>query len=174
MNIEQEYTKLIHECEKMVMDLKFPLPEIIYRINNRLRVSYGRTKFGEPFVIELNGTFLRLALENDMRDEIKDTLLHEICHTLPNGFNHSSGFANWTNRINKKYNMSIGTHKSSKTMVEIMSNELVKTKLYVKIKCEKCGLVSHCSTRTSKILHEYKCIKCGGNLQKIVDNLEQV
>ena len=103
-NLEIILQECLHECDDV--GIKYGNIEKIY-INKRLRSTWGicRKKVingKEIFLIEINP---RLLKEESSLSSIKDTVMHEVLHTVNGCHNHSKNWKNYACLINMKYLM---------------------------------------------------------------------
>lgn len=163
--MNKEIKDLIGKCESIVeTTLGVTLPKIKYSVNSRLSKSLGRTlrtTGSNTMGIELSKKYLEGCLKTNSLELIEETLLHELCHTLPNCFDHGSVWQRHVNRINRKYgyNISRQTRVPNEIAEAIYSNG-------VRITCLECGGSSYTTKGTKAAKHPemYRC-KCGGRLK---------
>lgn len=108
-DVNEKFKKLILQCLDELKELNFPIPTSVYfREGTGLRI-YGlcySDKFYKKykdydFVISINKN---LILEKD----IKETIIHELLHTVDLASGHKGTWKFWANYINEKteYNIS--------------------------------------------------------------------
>lgn len=157
------FRELIGDCERKMVECGFNLPKIEYKLNGRLSRKIGCCKrVSGKYVIELSTKhYIGYVTAGNMA-KIVDTLLHEMCHAMPGGFNHGEGWLRYVRVINRKYNMNI---KRLAPIDEVISKMLEDT--HVDIYCESCKNQAKLSRRSKafKNLNNYHCNKCGGKLR---------
>ena len=99
-------------------------------------------------------------------DIIKNTIIHEIIHCLPDCNNHGKEFKKYSKLINEKlgYNITrLGNKKEDyeKSKLEFNENQKIK---YV-IACENCGLIYYRQRMAKNFTKKYRCGKCKGKLR---------
>ncbi|MBQ6520561.1 MAG: SprT-like domain-containing protein [Anaerolineaceae bacterium] len=92
--VEKKLYKLLCECEAMCKKAGLQIGQVkeIY-INKRLNSAWGRcvTKIKEGYsCIEINR---KLLSEHVPESSLRNTILHELCHTVPNGSGHKKRVA---------------------------------------------------------------------------------
>ena len=106
----------------------------------------------------------------DLNDEIiKNTIIHELIHCLPDCNNHGKEFKKYCTLINEKlgYNISrVGRPEEDykKSNLEF-KYELPKYK-YI-IKCESCHQIYYRQRMVKNFTKKYRCGKCRGKLRVI-------
>lgn len=94
---------------------------------------------------------------------IKNTIIHEIIHCLPNCNNHGKEFKKFAKLINYKlgYNITrLGNKKEDyiKSNIEFMEDDKYK----YKIVCEKCNQIFYRKRLRKNFVKKYRCGNCGG------------
>ena len=98
---------------------------------------------------------------------IKNTILHEIIHCMPNCNDHGKIFKNYANYINKNLGYTIqrlGDKKEDykKSNIDYKENDV---KYRYKIKCTQCGLIYLRQRLKKNFIRDYRCGKCKGKLE---------
>lgn len=96
---------------------------------------------------------------------IKNTIIHEIIHCLPNCNNHGTEFKKYAEYINKNlgYNISrLGNRREDFEKSNLKYQE--KEKINYKIVCENCKQTFYRQRLIKNLTKKYKCGKCGGKL----------
>ncbi len=103
----------------------------------------------------------------DLNDDIiKNTIIHEIIHCLPDCNNHGKDFKRYCRLINEKlgYNISrLGNKKEDYEKSNLTFNEKSNVK-YI-IVCESCGLIYYRQRMAKNFTKKYRCGKCKGKLR---------
>ena len=100
-----------------------------------------------------------LALDEDI---IKNTIMHEIIHCLPNCNNHGVQFKKYAKYINDKlgYNISrVGNKKEDYQKSNVEYRE--KQEYNYHIQCTNCGQSFFRKRLSSNFVGKYRCGKCG-------------
>lgn len=103
----------------------------------------------------------------DLNDQIiKNTIMHEIIHCLPNCNNHGREFKKYAKYINQKLGYEIKTVGNKKEDYESSNIEFKEDekKYKYKIICEKCGQVYLRQKLKKNYIKLYRCGKCNGKL----------
>lgn len=169
MNFEREFTKLIKKCEEMMNEVGLELPFINYKLNGRLTACLGRCKrrnnFGDvSYEIELSRKYFEAYLKDGRIIDIKDTMLHEMCHAMPDGFSHGSGWTNYTRKINERFGMDI---KRLGEIDEVIMKVRLESGGFIPIICEKCGyeFAVRKNTKAGRNISGCTHTGCGGHFR---------
>ena len=185
--MEEKIQKLFDECKDELkgigIDLgKQSVGQITVELAKRNCQRYGCCKQSEPVkeskYIEKIGKkrYIRYSIYKkhnieiskwvlDLNtDIIKNTIMHEIIHCMPNCSNHGSEFKKYASYINYKlgYNISrVGDKKSDlmKSNIEVCTE---RQKYNYKIECTKCGYSFLRKRLNCDFDKKYRCGKCGG------------
>lgn len=160
----KDYDRLIDECLKEVQDADI-IPGTINRwsINHRAKKRWGccrRNSRGE-FEIEISSVLL---LDDRVSEKAcKETIIHEILHTVQDGNGHTGKWKEFAERMNLKYGYNIKrvTSGSEKGVEEYHSAYRLSYKYM--FKCKYCG-DSIFRKKNSKFTHYYRnyyCRSCG-------------
>lgn len=95
-------------------------------------------------------------------DIIKNTVIHEIIHCLPNCNNHGDEFKKYANYINSKLGYNISRVGDKRQDLKNSNIEVEKEKYNYKIECSKCGYYFYRKRLNSNFTKKYRCGKCGG------------
>jgi len=160
----KDLQKIFKECLKECDDLKIEYGNIIgITINTRAKRRWGRThRVIDDFYIDISAILLR----DDVSDEAtKDTIIHEILHTVDGCYNHKAKWQAMADKVNKAYGYNIKRCTSAKEKgIDSSLMEVEHHKTYI-IKCEKCGIeaVRHRKSDLIKYPHHYIHRDCGGH-----------
>ena len=183
--MEEKLKKLYNECLEELKSINLDLDEnVIGKIDisfaKRKTRRYGCCKQEEPdkstayrekriihyrrynkHHIEISKWLM------DLNDNIiKNTIIHEIIHCLPDCNNHGKEFKKYSKLINEKlgYNITrLGNKKEDyeKSNLEFDENPKIK---YI-IVCENCGLIYYRQRMAKNFTKKYRCGKCKGKLR---------
>lgn len=165
--VEKKLYKLLCECEDMCREagLQIGYVKEIY-INKRLNFAWGRCviMIKEGYSnIEINQ---KLLSEHVPESSLRNTILHELCHTVPNGSGHKRGWRAAANKIKDVYDIQLSVTNSAKSLGVIP--ELCSADKYI-FRCSGCGQVVSYSRRTKfvKNTSDYRCGICKGKFEMI-------
>lgn len=150
---------LIHEGYKpgLVRSIAF---------NPRLTRSCGRThRFNDTFEMDFSFIFFKKGGE----DSIRDTIAHEVVHTVPGCLNHGDGFKAVARRLEKHGYHIARLCQDEKYAKYITQKEALGTTYHAV--CEDCGWDGTRRKRLSKLLkgimqagqRRYSCPVCGSH-----------
>ena len=127
-----------------------------YRKNRKLYYK----KFNKHH-IEISKWLIEL---ND--DIIKNTIMHEIIHCLPDCNNHGKQFKLYANLINKKlgYNISRLGNKEEDFKKSNLEFKIEFPNYKYKIACSECGVLYYRQRLSKNFSKKYRCGKCRGKL----------
>ena len=96
---------------------------------------------------------------------LKNTIMHELLHTVPDCMNHGALWQCLANRVNKTLGYTVSRVADYKTL-GIVKNNLKETagqNAYV-FKCEKCDqkIIRYRNSKFVRHYNEYRCGICGG------------
>lgn len=134
-----------------------PDKSTIYRKNRKI---YYR-KFNKH-IIEISQWLMELN-----EDIIKNTIIHELIHCIPDCNNHGSEFKYYAKLVNEKLGYNI-TRLGDKQKDYEKSNLIFKPeerKIKYKIICKKCGQIYYRQRIDKKITRKYVCGRCKGKLE---------
>lgn len=162
--------KLYHDCLWDIHSLGINTGKInSVTINTRAKKRWGLTKMNPDgsFDININASLLRDDLD-DMA--AKNTIAHEILHTVKGCFDHKALWQSYADKINRAYGYNIKrcTAASEKGLEPVghIRNESYK---YV-LTCVNCGGKSYFKRASKAVQHPewYRCGRCNGKL-KVAD-----
>ena len=180
------YIQCLQELKNIGIDLrqKDKIGEILITINNKSKKRYGVCKQEEPDIstryIEKKGKrkYIKYAKYNKHRIEIsawvmqldesivKNTIIHELIHCIPNCNNHGKMFKKYASYIKSKLGYDIkscGNKKEDYKKSNIEYNEQTNYK-YI-IRCKKCVQIYYRQRRNKNLESRYRCGICGGKLE---------
>lgn len=160
------------ECINDMINIGIDVPEIkSFTINTRAKKRFGQCKkIDDEFYININ---VNLLDEDCPLLSLKETIYHEIIHTLPKCFNHGQWFHYYANMINKKYGTNISTtssfkEKYGKEFYAKVANTTTLNRPYKSyaVWCQNCNRIvaSGKYQRMPKWFarpNKYKCTRCG-------------
>ena len=166
--------KYANECVKDIKALGIDVPNIEkFVINKRAKKRFGQCVYNskkKSYSININ---IDLLDDECPEKALKETLYHEIIHTLPNCMNHGKEFQKYARMVNKKYNVNVKRCSSYKEKYGAEYGKKVADRVetkrnykYYEIICPSCNRVvaSGKYQRAPKwYAHPdfYKCVRCG-------------
>lgn len=174
MDKSDSFQRLVTECEAMIAECGFVLPKISYSLSSRMHRAIGRCRRkrvnGEfKYFIILADCVYTERLKNKEIKQIKQTILHEQCHALPNGMNHGENWKRYVNVINKRYGYNIKRHTEMDDTIREATKDKKESIKYI-ITCDNCGAESR-YRRKPKVLNyldECTCKRCKSKKFKVV------
>lgn len=98
-------------------------------------------------------------------DKIKNTIIHELIHCLPNCNNHGKWFKQYAKIINNVLGYNIGRVGNKKQDFEESNLEFKEDIVYkYKIKCSNCNQLYYRKKLAKNFFQKYRCGKCKGKL----------
>lgn len=166
--MNERFSRLLIECKQEMNTLNIPYN---YESNMILQGNFSRAMGQTRMKRRGTEKTFEISLANDMEyannKGIKDTILHELIHTIEGCFNHGEKFHHYANMLNRKYGYDIdrtGSMESicSKEKFEELKEQRENTSKY-KITCKGCGHV-YLQSRRSKFIDRqgigYICTVC--------------
>ena len=159
--------KLYHDCLWDIHSLGINTGKInSITINTRAKKRWGLTKMNPDgsFDININASLLRDDLD-DMA--AKNTIAHEILHTVKGCFDHKALWQSYADKVNRAYGYNIKrcTAASEKGLESVgrVRNENYKYTLT----CVDCGSKSYFKRASKAVQHPewYRCGRCNGKLR---------
>lgn len=135
-----------------------PNPKTAYFVKRR---KYYRQYF--KHTIEISSWLM------DLNDEIiKNTIIHELIHCIPDCNNHGKKFKEYAKFINEKlgYNISrLGNKKNDFKKSNLEYNNENINKYKYKVVCTECQFVYYRMRLAKNFVKKYRCGKCRGILK---------
>lgn len=122
----------------------------------------GRKRYIRYAIFKKHSIEISKWVMNLNNDIIKNTIIHEIIHCLPNCNNHGEEFKKYAQYINAKLNYNISRLGDKKQDLANSNIEVEKEYYNYKIKCSKCGYFFYRKRLNSNFTKKYRCGKCGG------------
>lgn len=184
--MEEKLNKLFNECMEELKSINLDFDEekigkIDISFTKRKTKRYGCCKQEEPdktTAYRKNRTIYYKQYHKhhieiskwlmDLNDDIiKNTIMHELIHCLPNCNNHGKYFKYYAQIINKQlgYNISRLGNKQEDYRKSNLEFKFDKPSYKYKVICEKCGLIYYRQRLVKNFIKKYRCGKCSGGLQ---------
>ena len=147
---------------------KYAVSHILSWLNANNRKTLGRCNYRNgKYFIYLNPNILKFS--EDGEKIIRETLAHELCHTLPGCMNHGKEFHAKARLIKDK----LGYYIDTKADVD-SSNYFRKylPQANYMVKCDNCGNELQIARMSQPIKNpsDYNCTKCGGTISSYILN----
>lgn len=160
--------ELAQDCQMELAYLHIPWGKVRnWTVNTRAKARWGLcTKVSRGvFDIQIAASLL----DDTVADQAaKDTIVHELLHTVPGCFKHTGKwkqYAELINRLMPRYCIKSRSSYADKGVEDIRSTPTYR---YI-LKCEQCGREVRRQKKSAVIEHpeNYRC-KCGGKLKRIL------
>ena len=164
----KDLLELVRQCQLEIAPLRIPWGRVRnWSVNTRAKARWGLcTKVGRGvFDIQVAASLLEVSLDDQ---PVKDTIVHELLHTVPGCFKHTGKWRQYADLINKLLpHYSIKIHSSYEEK-GVKDNRAVPTYRYV-LKCESCNREVLRQKKCAVVERpEYYRCKCGGKLIRII------
>ena len=174
----RDLQRVAMECVNDMRYLGIDVPHgITFIVNKRAKSRFGQCSyngFTKLYTIDIN---VDLLDERCPMLSLKETLYHEIIHTLPNCMNHGSEFKHYAYLVNTEYGTNVTRCSSSNEKYgieyakELKKRDEKKKKKYG-VYCENCGKVraSGMYQRMPKWYahtENFSCSVCHGKLTRL-------
>ena len=163
----KDLMKLVGECQRDLASLNIRTGKVRnWSVNTRAKARWGYcVKVAKGlFDIQIAASLL----QDDVDEQAaKDTIVHELLHTLPGCFKHTGKWKQYANNINRllpQYEIKRGSSYEEKGLEDPRKNPEARYLL----KCLKCGSEIGRQRMSAAVEHpeHYRC-KCGGRLTRI-------
>lgn len=159
-DLQKIFKECLRECDALGIEYG-AIVEVT--VNTRAKQRWGQTRRRiDGFHINISAVLLR----DDVSDEaVKDTVMHEILHTVDGCLNHKYKWKAMADKVNKAYGYNIKRCTGAwEKGIDSSLMEVEHHKTYI-IKCEKCGVetVRHRKSNLIKYPHHYIHRDCGGH-----------
>ena len=184
--LETIYNQCVEELRRIGIDINEnkKIGTIVISVSKRNNKKYGCCKQEEPDIktkyIEKIGRRKIIKYEKFNKhhieispwvleldeDIIKNTIIHEIIHCLPNCNNHGENFKKYAQYINETlgYNISrVGNKKEDYQKSNIEYKE--KEQFNYHIQCTNCGQSFYRKRLNRNFTRKYRCGKCGSSFK---------
>lgn len=160
--------ELANECmaELDAIDIEYA-KNIIWQVNTRAKRRWGLCKHNPDgtYTISISS---RLLADNVDNDGAKNTIIHELLHSVKGCMNHKAEWKYQADKVNRAYGYNIKRCSSSEEKgVERIE---IPREIKYQFKCKECGKV-YSRTRASRFTknwERYRCGVCGGEFTKIM------
>lgn len=168
MSKQELLLNVANECkeELRALDIKFA-ENVCFEINTRAKKRFGQCSKRAYNLYKISVTD-RLLEENVPIESLKNTIIHELLHTVDGCMNHKTKWKNLANKVNDAYGYNI-SRTSTCEELGVRSESTPKKVNYI-FKCKDCGQVIK-RTRMSKFVKYYTyytCGNCNGDFERIL------
>lgn len=161
--MEKKFEETLEKCVGIMNNCGFELPRIEFKLNGRFTSTLGRCielDNGE-FLIELSKKYTQGCIEIGNIRKLEETILHEMAHSLPNGYDHGKIWKSYVDIINAKFGYEI-------SRLTAVPNEVRQywIKDGVVVCCDTCDMdeLVHRNADVVQNIEHYRC-RCGGKLK---------
>lgn len=154
---------IIHSCNIRIA------ATLVFTINTRAQNLWGQCRIEDRkgyCQIEIADKLMNEAVPEIARE---DTILHEICHTVLDGWTHTGNWKEAADIINQKFGYHI-TRTANPTRFGL-PNDFFEKNARHKLHCVKCGCRYDRMRASEMTAHpeNYRCSVCGGNIVRDSD-----
>ncbi len=153
------------QCQRDLDSLDIPYGKVCrWEINTRAKARWGLCKClkGGGFVISI----AQILLEDDVADQaLKDTIVHELLHTVPGCLDHKGKWKMYAELVNRKLPQYTIKRTASREEKGIAERQVAPIYHYA-VKCNGCGTVFQRERESKLIKHpeQFRCGLCHGRL----------
>ncbi len=161
----KELEKFVAQCQRDLDSLGIPYGKVRrWEINTRAKARWGLCKClkGGGFVISI----AQILLEDDVADQaLKDTIVHELLHTVPGCLDHKGKWKMYAELVNRKLPQYTIKRTASREEKGITVQRAEPVCRYV-VKCCSCGAEFPRERESKLIKHpeQFRCGLCHGRL----------
>lgn len=171
-------TKLFNECIADCDSLGIKYGRITnVSVNTRAKRRWGQTRTHKPYkysTCHKDYTFdisiSNRLLEDDVEDMMaKNTIMHEILHTVEDCQNHGDKWKAMADKVNRAYGYNIKRcTSSSEKGLEPIKIERNYSKNYVMV-CKRCGaeVIKHRMSNFVRYPQFYRHVNCNGTFERV-------
>lgn len=169
-NLGERLEIIVKECISQLIVLGVPISKSIYFSTNGGFSYYGRTHYGAKIKNKYGSDyFITINRFIEQEKDIKNTVVHELLHTVKGGMCHSGAWKKWKLFINQNTDLKITILSKVKLAKEAYKNKKVfEFKEYnpstmdllecPECKAKLCVKKGTCKTKDGKC--KYLCSKC--------------
>jgi len=165
----KDLLKYVDECKLELKSIGIKYGNVKdFTVNTRAKSRLGSCKkIGfNTFEISIS----KFLLEDNIDTQVlKNTIVHELLHTVKGCFSHKHKWKLLAQTVNEKLPEYTITRTTDFKKIGI-ENQLKEPVFKYILKCENCGLEIK-RQRLSKAVQnyeKYRCVKCGGKLKRII------
>ncbi len=158
----------VEQCRKDLDALGIQYGTVLkWEINTRAKRRWGQCKMiaKGQFSVSIS----ERLLDNRIDDQaLKDTIVHELLHTVPGCMNHTGKWKQLADKVNGSFPGYCIKRTSSEEEKGIEALSTAPAYRYI-LKCQKCGKMAFRQRLSSFVTHpeKYQCVACGGAFQRV-------
>ena len=163
----KDLMKLVGESQRDLVSLSIRTGNVRnWSVNTRAKARWGYCVKVSKGLFDIQ--IAAALLQDDVDDQaVKDTIVHELLHTIPGCFKHTGKwkqYANTVNRLLPQYKIKRGSSYEEKGLEDLRPKPQCR---YI-LKCLRCGSEIGRQRMSAAVEHpeHYRC-KCGGRLTRI-------
>ncbi len=158
----------IRECCHILDQLNIPYGKVRkWEINIRAKSRWGLCKQVGKGIFEIS--ISARLLENPAAEQaLKDTIVHELLHTVPGCFDHGTKWKRYAELVNRTYPQYTIKRTASPEEKGLQMEPPKRTTRYV-LQCTKCGTQFPRERLSEAVKHpeNYRCGSCSGKLIRV-------
>ena len=163
----KDLKKMAQECMRELDAIGIEYGEVVsWEVNTRAKQRWGQCRHlgGNCHSINISS---RLLQDDVSDDGAKNTIIHELLHTVKGCDNHGLNWQREAEKVNRAYGYNIKRCSSAEEK-GVPETEATPRTVKHKFVCECCGQII---TRTresnfTKNYKDYRCGRCGGHFIK--------
>lgn len=159
----------INECEKDLEKLGIKHGRVReFSVNTRAKCRWGQCKKVGFGLYDVSISAVLLDETTDAQN-LKNTIVHELLHTVSGCFNHTGKWKLLAETVNRKLPQYNIKRTTSYEEIGITDNRKEPVCRYI-LKCKNCGaeISRQRLSKAVKNYRKYRCAKCGGKLERIL------
>lgn len=171
---QKRLDRVFGECVDELNAIDVPFRRITeVTVNYRAKRRWGQCctthdEHGLCFTINIS---VALLVDTTPEMGLKETIIHEILHTVKNGMCHTGEWLKWVEVVNDCYGYHIKRVNSAedKGIDEDVFRESVAPKIKYRFRCTGCGAEINRTRQSNftKYYTMYRCAKCHGKIVKV-------
>lgn len=163
---------ILDECYRMLdsLDIQYVRNHTIV-IDSRLKRCWGSCRKNKDgsFLIKISPVLMD---EHTPSDSLKDTLYHELLHTVPNAMSHGKTWLHLAQKVNGATGLNIkrSTPASEKGILRNPADDPSVKFMGI---CEGCGaeVIRYRNCAFVRYPEKYRCGRCGGKFKVVFRRL---
>ena len=163
----KDLMKLVGESQRDLASMNIRTGNVRnWSVNTRAKARWGYCVKVSKGLFDIQ--IAAALLQDDVDDQaVKDTIVHELLHTIPGCFKHTGKWKQYANTINRllpQYKIKRGSSYEEKGLEDLRPKPQCR---YI-LKCQRCGSEIGRQRMSAAVEHpeHYRC-KCGGRLTRI-------
>lgn len=157
---QEKFEEMVERAKEMMAEVGLELPHnITYKVNARLKSTLGRCRIirgSNAYIIEIAEFLLKGNLQDNNDMATISTILHEMCHTLPNSVGHGDVWKADVGKLNRKFGLDISRTSKVSQSCEKFQYAGRET---VRVACEN-GCFEYVTLKSSKISKDPSNFRC--------------